>query len=143
MELQRIKLLEDRSQYPRVRVVMSTGGKNLICLHINERGCAVCVDHYSEDDFLRGDDLFNTGAWLQWEEIKEPTYRPYRAEEDISHLLGAKVRHIKEKEVSFIITGVDPRKNKSMFYCNGLWHPPIGFYKNYEHLDGTPIGVKE
>jgi len=141
MELQRIELLEDRSQYPRVRVKRHSADdwQERICLYINENNDAVCLQDSTEMEFLEGGKTY-TACWGYWEEIKEPTYREG---DDISHLLGAKVRHKQIKEVCCIVTGIDTRKNRSMLYCNGVWHPPIDFYSTYEHLDGTPIGVKE
>lgn len=93
MELQRIKLLEDRTQYPRVRV-FDDKWKERICLYIDTLGRAVCVLGDEEVGFLQGED-YNVCEWAYWEEIKEPAYRPYKEGGDLSHLLGAKIKNIK------------------------------------------------
>jgi hypothetical protein len=166
MELQRIKLLEDRSQYPRVRVRFtdSVPWEERICLYINVFGYAVCVANNHEKEFLKNEG-FTVSTYSDWEEIKEPTYRPYKTSDNVSEVLGLQVsRKQGSQGAIYAIVGIGllDDETASVIYKDSMMPRlyfelkkvdrkedsliavlPKDLTEMYEYLDGTPIGVKE
>ena len=166
MELQRIELLEDRSQYPRVRVkeTADDNWKERICLHIDEEGLALCIEEYNEQHFLKGGNPIATRL-CYYEEIKEPTCRPYKTGDNVSEVLGLQVsRKQASRGAIYVVIGVGIIDDEiaSVIYKD-LMIPRLYFKLKrvdseedctigelskdltecYEYLDTTPIGVKE
>ena len=144
MELQRIKLLEDRSRYPRVRVKETDDNswKERICLYINENNHAVCVNGEDEKSFLQGREFIPI-CWTLWEETKEPTYRPYENSDNVEHLLGAKIKRKRYENEMHLIPNINKGKATNLVKFNNYWTSSVALFENYLFLDGTPIGVKE
>lgn len=87
----------------------------------------------------------NGVAWDNCEPIKEPTYRPYREGDDISHLLGAKVAGKDDSTEVYLITGIHPKceDKEELVLVGNSWMSFENLFREFTFLDGTPIGVKE
>jgi hypothetical protein len=72
------------------------------------------------------------------EEIKEPTYRPYTKDDDLYNLLCLKIRSKLDSSTVHIISGV----TSTGLSIHGEWHDFITAFQEWEHIDGTPLGVK-
>jgi len=88
-----------------------------------------------------GEVIDNNGSiWDNYEEIKEPTCRPYNETDDLSLLVG---KTVKCGERMKLIIGVDASPGDINVIAGTTMYSFEGFHEDCKFLDNTPCGVKE
>ena len=82
----------------------------------------------------------NGSWWGHYEEIKEPTYRPYNETDDLSLLVG-KVVKAKEFDETALITAFSG--SKKLLIVGDQRANFKTLFEGFVFLDNTPCGVKE